>query len=187
MAAAPAPALAASSCASYRPGRPLPASAFTATYVVVRNETLGLLVTDKLVAMDFGFRISDEAKVCGVASGSITSSDSSGVSRATLSNGRSYAMTNGGGVPANGTVGSVDRTCRGGLAGTQACATSGVSAYNVRDSQRTSSESVTGVSVYRSVAVSGYGTTAVYLNASFATTELPRSGTALSVTAAPIF
>ena len=67
-----APAMAASSCAGYSAGKPLPASAFTLTYLRITNETLGRL-SNKQVALDFDFRLSDEAAACGVRTGSASS------------------------------------------------------------------------------------------------------------------
>lgn len=180
--------MAASPCGVYKSGQALPASAFTVTYLRVTNETLGNAISSKQVALDFGFRISDEAKSCGVTNESISSSNSGGISRAYLTNGTTYTMTNGGSVPANGSAGTVDTSCQGGLGGTQACGTSGLSAYSVNDSQNTRNYSVSQVSVYRSITVSGYGTSIVYFNASIPTSgSFPHWGTSLSATSQPAF
>ncbi|MGW9804220.1 hypothetical protein ACUW6W_002336 [Micrococcus sp. 093350064-1] len=173
-----APAMAASSCAGYTAGKPLPASAFTLTYLRITNETLGRL-SNKQVALDFDFRLSDEAAACGVRTGSVSSTSNGGTSRIALNNGKTYNATNGLAVPANGSVGRTDGTCRLGLDRTEACGTTGQSPYSVAGSTGASSTAVTAISLYRSITVSGYGTTVVYLN----TTGV---GTNLSVSAAPL-
>lgn len=173
-----APAMAASSCAGYTAGKPLPASAFTLTYLRITNETLGRL-SNKQVALDFDFRLSDEAAACGVRTGSVSSTNNGGTSRIALNNGKTYNATNGLAVPANGSVGRTDGTCRLGLDRTEACGTTGQSPYSVAGSTGASSTAVTAISLYRSITVSGYGTTVVYLNATGV-------GTNLSVSAAPL-
>ena len=124
-----APAMAASSCAGYTAGKPLPASAFTLTYLRITNETLGRL-SNKQVALDFDFRLSDEAAACGVRTGSVSSTSNGGTSRIALNNGKTYNATNGLAVPANGSVGRTDGTCRLGLDRTEACGTTGQSPYS---------------------------------------------------------
>lgn len=185
--ASAAPAVAASPCSEIKKGQPLPASAFEATYIADTNETLGGLA-NKQVALDFGFRVSAAAVTCGV-SGTFTSSNAGLTSRFQLSNNTSYNGTNGGSVPANGTAGATDTSCRSGLNGTQACGTSGVSAYAVVGSTGTSSSHVTGVSLVRQVTVPGYGTSTIYLNGSaFGTNPGTNNvATVLSVTSTPLF
>ena len=147
-------------------------------YLRITNETLGRL-SNKQVALDFDFRLSDEAAACGVRTGSVSSTSNGGTSRIALNNGKTYNATNGLAVPANGSVGRTDGTCRLGLDRTEACGTTGQSPYSVAGSTGASSTAVTAISLYRSITVSGYGTTVVYLNATGV-------GTNLSVSAAPL-
>lgn len=187
LATAAAPAMAASPCAAYRAGQPLPASAFTVTYLADTAETLGRLAS-KAVAMEFGFRLSDEARACGVNSGSIQSTNSGGTSYFRLSNNLVYSATNSASVPANGTVGVVDSSCRSGVNRTSACGTTGVSPYGLSSATSTSSYHVTGVSLYRSITVSGYGTSIVYLNASsFTSAPTEWVGSGFSTSSTPLF
>lgn len=188
LASAAAPAIAASpNCGRLVRGRPLPASAFEVTYINVTDETLGG-IANKQVFLDFGFKISADATACGVTSGSISSSNSGGTSRFRLSNGNTYNGTNGTSVAANGTVGRIDGTCQGGLNGTQACGTTGLSPYALQNSTGTSTSRVAGVSLYRSVTVQGYGTSVIYLNATaFPSSGSTRRGSGFSVTSAPLF
>ena len=188
LASAAAPAIAASpNCGRFVSGQPLPADAFEVTYINVTSETLGG-IANKQVFLDFGFKISADAAACGVTSGSISSSNSGGTSRFRLSNGNTYNGTNGTAVPADGTVGRTDGTCQGGLNGTQACGTTFASPYRVVDSTGTSNTHVTGVSLYRSVTVQGYGTSVIYLNATtFPSSGSPKRGSNFSVTSAPLF
>lgn len=81
LASAAAPVMAVSPCALYKPGGTLPASAFTLMYMSLNLEYRGL-VFDKHIALKFGFRISDEARACGVRNTLFTSGSGSGVSRA---------------------------------------------------------------------------------------------------------
>lgn len=189
MVSAAAPAIAASpQCQRFVSGQPLPAAAFEVTYINITNETLGDLVSNKRVYLDFGFKISADAAACGVTSGSINSGNGGGTSRFRLSNGNTYDVTNGTAVAANGTVGRTDGTCQGGLNGTQACGTTFASPYNVLDSKSTSSSRVTAVSLYRTVTVQGYGTSVIYLNATaFPSSGSARRGSGFSVTSAPLF
>lgn len=182
-----APAVAASSCATFVKGQPLPAAAFTATYIIDRNETLGRLA-NKQVAIDFGFRVTDAARACGV-SGSITSVDGGGTSRFKLSNGTTYDGTNGLRVPANGTVGTTDTGCQAGLGQTEACGTTGQSPYGLAGSSSTSSYHVVASSIVRSITIPGYGTSVVYLNGSGfgATQNGSNFATSLSVTDTPLY
>lgn len=182
--AAPAPAVAASPCADIVKGQPLPATAFTATYVQDANETLGGSLASKQLQLDFGFRVTAAAALCGASGAAITSSNNSGTSYARLSNGKTYTVTNGGNVTANGSVGATDTSCQNVADGTQACGSSGVSSYSVNYSSGTSGYYVTDVSIYRSVEVAGFGTTILYLNGS-GFTGVGSSATALSATATP--
>lgn len=178
--AAAAPAMAASPCAGVVRGQPLPASAFQVTYIAVTNETLGG-VADKQVAVDFGLKVN-----CGVT-GAIRSTDGNLTSRFTLSNGTKYSGTNGGSVPANGSAGVIDTSCRSGLNGTQACGTTGQSPYDLAGSKKMSGSHVTAVSIARTITVAGYGTTVLYLNGSgFGATQSSNNlATSLSVSATP--
>ena len=115
----------------------------------------------------------------GVIVGVVSSTSNGGTSRIALNNGKTYNATNGLAVPANGSVGRTDGTCRLGLDRTEACGTTGQSPYSVAGSTGASSTAVTAISLYRSITVSGYGTTVVYLNATGV-------GTNLSVSAAPL-
>lgn len=182
--AAPAPAMAASSCASIVKGQSLPTTAFMATYVQDANETLGGAASKQL-QLDFGFRVTAAAASCGASGAAITSSNNSGTSYARLSNGTTYTVTNGGKVPANGSVGTTDTSCQNVAGGTEACGTSGLSAYSVNNSSKTSGYYVTDLSIYRSVEVTGFGTTILYLNGSGFTGE-GSSAKVLSVTANPV-
>lgn len=177
-----APAMAASPCAVYKSGQPLPASAFTVTYLNVENETLGGL-TSKQLKLVFGFKISAEAKSCGVTSGSIYSSNPVELSRVSMTNGKSYNLSNGQRIPANGTVGRVDTSCQSGVNNTEACGTSFVSAYNADGSSGTSGDSVNRVSLFREVNVSGFAPTRVFLNATIDYENgWPHKGSNFSVT-----
>lgn len=174
-------------CQRFVRGQPLPAAAFEVTYINVTSEVQGG-VLNRLVYLDFGFKISADAAACGVTSGSIGSNNSGGTSRFRLSNGNTYNGTNGSRVPANGTVGRTDGTCQSGLNGTQVCGTTGLSPYDLAGSTRTSSTHVTGVSLYRSVTVQGYGTSVIYLNATtFPSSGSPKRGSGFSVTSTPLF
>lgn len=185
VAASTVPAFAASRCSDIHSGQPLPASAFQATYLVVNRETLGTFAS-KQVDLTFGFRVSATAAGCletGSHSISATAGGSS-VHSFTLSNGKTYPGSNGGSVPANGSVGSPDSSCQSGLAGTEACGTSGISAYNVDGSSGTSSYTVTAVKLRVVATVSGYGTTTFYINASGIPATGTRAAATLRVTAA---
>lgn len=184
-----APAMAASPCAAYRTGQPLPASAFTTTYINITADLDGIGF-DRKLGIDFGFKISDEARACGVTSGSINSYNSSGTSRIEINDPKNtkFDLTNGLSVPANGSVGVVDTSCGGGLNNTQACGTSGGSPYRVNGSSGTRSYWFTRISLYRSVTVAGYGTSIIYLNASMPTSGSPTYyGFAFSTSSAPTF
>ncbi|WP_147406065.1 hypothetical protein [Kocuria tytonis] len=186
LATAAAPAMAASPCAAYRPNQPLPPSAFTVTYLNVENETLGGLASKQLKLV-FGFKISAEAKACGVTSGNIYSSNPVELSRVSMTNGKSYNLSNGQRIPANGTVGTVDTSCQSGLNGTEACGTSFVSAYNVGGSSGTSGDSVNRVSLFREVDVSGFPPTRIFLNATIDYANgWPHRGGNFSVTSAAL-
>lgn len=178
-----APAIAASPCAAYRGGQTLPASAFTVTYLYVTRESLGG-VASKQVYLNFGFKTSAEARACGVTSGSLYSNNAENKSRVSLTNGKSYNLSNGGNVPANGSAGTVDTFCDAGLNGTEACGTTGLSRYNVDGSAGTSSYSVNRISLYRRVTLDGFSPTIIYLNATIAADG---KGSNFSVTSAPLF
>lgn len=181
-----APAMAASPCASYKRGQPLPASAFTVTYLNVEDETLGGAASKQLKIV-FGFKLSTVAKSCGVVSGTISSSNPQELSRASLTNGKSYNLSNGQTIPANGTVGTIDTSCQSGLRGTEACGTSFVSAYNVDGSSYTRSYSVNKLSLYRVVTVTGFAPTSIFLNATIDYENgWPHTGNGFSVTTAAI-
>lgn len=186
LATAAAPAMAASPCSAYRPGQPLPPSAFTITYLYLTNERFGDLAS-KQVYLHFGFKVSNEARSCGVAAGGISSYNNGGLSRATLTNGVSYNMSNGGSVPANGSVGVVDTNCDKGANATEACGTTGLSAYNVDGSAGTSAYAVRHVSIYRRIDIANYGPTVVYLNATIPTAgPFNHVGTNFSVSSRPL-
>ena len=188
LASAAAPAIAASpNCGRFQRGRPLPASAFTVTYIHITGEIQGNRL-DKLVYLDFGFKISADAAACGVTSGTITSTNTGGTSRFRLTNGRTYSATSTGSIPANGDVGDTDGSCQGGLDGTQACGFTGVLPYNLADSTSTNDYVVASASIYRSVTVQGYGTSVIYLNATaFPSSGSRRRGSNFSVTSTPLF
>ena len=184
-AASTAPAMAASPCAVYRPNQPLPTSAFTVTYLNVVNETLGGLASKQL-EVAFGFKLSAEAKSCGVTSGSIFSSNPVELSRVALTNGKSYDLSNGVRINSVGTVGIVDTNCQSGLSGTESCGSSRLSAYNVVGSSGTSGYSVNQISLFREVTVSGFSPTRIFLNATMDYTIKPPQGRGFSVTSAAL-
>lgn len=189
LATAAAPAAAASPCASYRSGQPLPASAFIPTYINIVADIDGIGF-DRKLTIHFGFKVSDQAKACGVQSGSIQSYNNGGTSRIKINDTKNskFDMTNGLSVPASGSVGVVDTSCEGGLRGTEACGTSGASLYEVQNSSGTKSFWFTRISLYRSITVAGYGTSPVYLNAQMPTTgRVPYTGFNFSSAAVPTF
>lgn len=190
LATSTAPVVAASPCGSYKKGQPLPASAFSVTYLNVISEGLGDAISGKQVGLIFGFRVSGEAKRCGVISGTISSANNSGLSRGQINDptGTIYNMTNDTSISAGGSVGVANGSCQSGFNGTEACGDARFSRYDLTDSQNTKRYQVSRISLYRSVTVSGYGTSTIYLNATIPTSgSFPHVGTNFSVTSRPAF
>lgn len=157
-----APAMAASPCSQIIAGQPLPASAFTAGYFIVTNQTFGIL-NDKVIVTAAGIALTSAAATCVGSVGIRFAFNTTNGGTLRLTNGRSYAITGGAGVAGSGTAGVTNRGCSGPAGATgQACNT--YVGIDVNNSSGTSSANPSSATLNYLITVDGYGTTTVTMN-----------------------